>query len=96
MGRWLYKIQKGMRKRKVAKMRRMAKNKREETLSRMRFGYTGLNNMLFKWGNRSENCEFCGQEEILEHIMLYCQKYEAERKELIANLIENKLTFKLR
>ncbi len=27
-------------------------------------------------------CEFCGQEETVEHVILYCQKYESESQNL--------------
>ncbi len=29
--------------------------------------------------------EFCGQEESVEHVILYCQKYETERRILMQN-----------
>ena len=36
-------------------------------------------------------CEFCQQEETLEHVMLYSQKCDADRRELILNLKEVKV-----
>lgn len=38
-------------------------------------------------------CDVCGKEETLEHVMLRCQKYEAERRNLIQRLREIKLNF---
>ncbi len=41
-------------------------------------------------------CEFCGQEESVKHVILYCQKYETERRILMKNLENIKMQFKLR
>lgn len=45
--------------------------------------------ILFKIGKQRPStgrCELFDQEESLEHVMLYCPKYDAERGELILNL----------
>ncbi len=41
-------------------------------------------------------CEFCGQEESVERVILYCQKYQTERRILMQNLEKIKMQFKLR
>ncbi|XP_027861616.1 uncharacterized protein LOC114137195 [Xiphophorus couchianus] len=71
-GRWLYSIQ-----RKVGAMRRTGQNRKEETvISRLRFGHTRLNSNLFKIGkHRTGSCDFCGQEETVKHVLLFCTKY---------------------
>ncbi len=43
-----------------------------------------------------DECEFCGQEKSVEHVILYCQKYETERRILMQNLEKIKMQFKLR
>ncbi len=66
-------------------MRSAGENRRDEiVISRMRFGHTRLNSTLYKMGKRDTGrCEFCGQEESGEHVILYCQKYETERRILM-------------
>ncbi len=41
-------------------------------------------------------CEFGGQEESVKQVILYCQKYETERRILMQNLGKIKMQFKLR
>ncbi len=41
-------------------------------------------------------CEFRGQEETLEHVMMQCQKYEVERRELSQSLGRIKMKLDLR
>ncbi len=41
-------------------------------------------------------CEIWGQEESVEHVILYCQKYETEIRILKQNLGKIKMQFKLR
>ncbi len=38
--------------------------------------------------------EFCGQEESVEHVILYCQKYETERRILMLHSENIKTQFK--
>ena len=66
--RWLYRIQ-----RKVGVIRSTGRTRKEETIiSRLRFGHTSLNSTLFKIGkHNSGRCEYCNEEETLEHVMLY-------------------------
>uniref|UniRef100_A0A8C2HUK7 Uncharacterized protein n=1 Tax=Cyprinus carpio TaxID=7962 RepID=A0A8C2HUK7_CYPCA len=89
-GRWFYRIQ-----RKVGEMRSAGKNRRDEiVISRMRFGHTRLNGTLYKMGKHDTGrCTFCGQEETVEHVMIYCQKYEFERRILIEKLRKIKMRF---
>ncbi len=79
-------------------MRSAGKNRRDEiVISRMRFGHTRLNSTLYKMGKHDTGrCEFCGQEESVEHVILYCQKYETERRILMQNLEKIKMLFKQR
>ncbi len=65
-GRWFYRIQ-----RKVGEMRSAEKNRRDEmVISRMRFGHTRFNSTLYKMGKHDTGrCEFCGQEESVEHVL---------------------------
>ena len=63
-----------------------------------RFGHTGLNGTLYKTGkhNTGSVCEYCGQEETVEHVMLHCQKYESERRHLIQNLRKIEIHYDLK
>lgn len=92
-GRWFYSIQ-----RRVGMMRNTGKTRREETIiSRLRFGHTRLNGTLFKMGkHNSGRCEFCQEEETIEHVMLHCQKYVVERRKMVFNLKEIKVNYDLR
>ena len=89
---WLYSIQ-----RKVGAMRRTGRNRKEETvISRLRFGHTRLNSNLFKIGkHQTGSCDFCGQEETVKHVLLFCTKYSVERRKLVSRLQENKLQLNL-
>ncbi len=53
-------------------MRSAGKNRRDEiVISRMRFGHTRLNSTLYKMGKHDTGrCDFCGQEESVEHVIL--------------------------
>ncbi len=53
-------------------MRSAGKNRRDEiVISRMRFGHTRLNSTLYKMGKHDTGrCEFCGQVESVEHVIL--------------------------
>ena len=66
-------------------MRSMGRTQREETIiSRLQFGHTRLNSTLFKIGTHNlGRCEFCHTEESSENVLLYCHKYDAERREQI-------------
>lgn len=64
------------------------------TISRLGFGHTRLNSTLFEIGKH--NSGVLSARETLEHVMLCCQKYDAERKELIFNLKEMKVNYDLR
>ncbi len=49
---------------------------------------------LYKMGKHDTGrCEFCGQEESVEHVILYGQKYETERRILMQNLEEIKMIY---
>ena len=38
-------------------------------------------------------CDYCGQEETVEHVLMHCRKYENERRLLIHNLKKIKMQF---
>lgn len=60
--------------------RRDEKHKKERkseevVISRIRFGYTGLNSTLFMTGKyNTGKCDSCGEEETIEHDILYGSK----------------------
>lgn len=58
------------------------RNRREETVtSRVGFGHTGLNSTLFTIGKRSTGrCDYCEQDETIEHVIVNCEKYAEERR----------------
>ncbi|XP_037531102.1 uncharacterized protein LOC119408373 [Nematolebias whitei] len=91
-GRWYYRIQ-----RQVGEMRRGGRNRREERLiTRLRFGHTSLNNTLHNIQKHDTGqCEHCGQEETIEHVILVCQKYEHHRRRMIEQLGKIKETFSI-
>lgn len=91
-GRWLYKIQ-----RRVGGMRNAGRTRREEVIiSRLRFGHTGLNGTLFLIVKHSTGkCDYCGVEETVEHVMLQCQRYQVERRQLVHNLSNLKIKLDL-
>lgn len=72
-GRWLYKIQRGMGVRRATGRSR----RKEVVVSRLRFGHTGLNSM---------KCDYCGEEETLEDVILQCRNYKLERRQLVQSL----------
>lgn len=82
-GRWFFRVQS-----KVGEMRCAGGNRRDETvISRLRFGHTGLNGMLWKIGKHDTGrCDYCGQEETVEHVVQQCQRYEQERRQLVGSL----------
>ncbi|XP_048015377.1 uncharacterized protein LOC125247880 [Megalobrama amblycephala] len=91
-GRWLYNIQ-----RIVGKGRITRRNRKEESIiSRLRFGHTALNSTLNKIGKHQTGaCEYCNQEETVEHVIMKCPKYNSERRVLIFNLKRIKMKFNL-
>lgn len=53
----------------------------------MRNGHTGLNSTLYLTVKHCDGrCEYCGEEETVEHVMLVCQKSLSEREVLITEL----------
>lgn len=85
-GRYYYSMQKT-----VGQCRRSFRSRRDEDIiSRVRFGHTGLNSTLKKMGKHDTGtCDFCGQEESFEHVVLECNKYKRERERLQFELQEN-------
>ncbi len=80
-GRWLYKV-------KIIRRNR----KEESIISRLRFGYTALNNTLNKI--RQHQTGKCDQEETVEHVMMKCPMF-SERRILVCNLKIIKMKFDL-
>lgn len=91
-GRHMYRIQG-----KVGKNRNTCRSKREEdVVSRMRLGHTGLNRTLFIMKKHVDGiCEYCNNQETLEHVIMYCPKYHQARQRLISQLGENQMTLNL-
>lgn len=60
------------------------RNRKEESvITRLRNGHSALNSSLFLIGKHNNGrCEYCGEEETVDHVLLYCQKYESEREVL--------------
>lgn len=75
-GRHLYKI-----KEKVGKMENIQMCNRNQIISRMRMGHTGLNSTLFIIGKHNTGMCECGKDrETVEHIVCRCEKYIRNRK----------------
>ena len=78
-------------------MRCGGKNRREEAvLSRLRFGHTGLNSTLFLIIGKHETgrCD-CGQEETVEHVIMDCERYEPDRRQMKEYFRKEKVQFDL-
>ncbi len=81
-GRWFYKIEK----------RSTGRSRKEETITRLRLGHAELNSTLFKIGKHpTGNCDFCQQQETVDHVISHCKRHEVERRELIQGLKELKM-----
>lgn len=78
-------------------MRCAGKNREEETvISRIRFGHTGLNSTLFVMGKHNTGrCEYCGQEETIEHVIVHCERYEEERGRMSEQFRKERVQFDL-
>lgn len=68
-------------------MRVTSRSKREEdVLTRMRFGHTGLNESLYRIAKHLTGICVCGQaQELVEHVLINCCKYQAERRISLIN-----------
>lgn len=82
----------------VGQCRRSFRSRRDEDIiSRKRFRHTGLNSTLKKMGKHDTGtCDFCGQEETFEHVVLECGKYKRERERLQFELQENSVHLRVR
>ena len=58
----------------------------ETSLARLRIGHIGLNSHLFKIGKESTDECICGSVETVDHFLLHCPQYGAERKILSDHL----------
>jgi len=79
-GRHMYRIQN-----EVGNGRRVFRNRREDTIiSRIRIGHTRLNHSLFKIRKHNTGkCNYCDQDETIEHVLIKCEKYVTERLEFM-------------
>ncbi len=51
--------------------------KAEDTMSRIRFGHTGLNITFFIMKKHATGkCEYCDNDETVEHVFLHCNQQE--------------------
>ncbi len=93
-GRHLYQIQKSV---KITRLG--GGHRREETvMTRLRLGHGALNKSLKMIGKHETGlCEWCQEEESVEHIIIRCRRYEVQRVIMRNNLRElgvQELTFK--
>ncbi len=84
-GRHLYQIQKS-----VKIIRLGGGHRREETvMTRLRLGHGALNKSLKMIGKHETGlCEWCQEEESVEHIIIRCRRYEVQRVIMRNNLRE--------
>lgn len=87
-GRHLYNIQKD-----VGRMRLTGRNTLEDSIiSRLRLGHTRLNKTLQLIGKHPTGlCEYCQEEESVEHVLCHCRKYNTER-EILRRTLQDPLT----
>ena len=84
-GRHLYRIQESVRVRRVGSGQR----KEESVLVRLRLGHSALNKWLKLIGKHQTGlCEGCQEEESVEHVVMTCRRYGAERERLRDGLRE--------
>ena len=58
-------------------------------IARLRLDHTALNGTLYVMGKSdSDKCGSCGVKEHVEHILLHCDIYKAEREKLKDKVIE--------
>ena len=82
-GRHLYSIQ-----RHVGDRRKVGFKRRDESIiTRLRIGHTGLNYSLHKIGKHpTGKCQHCYQPETVEHVLVNCSEYNAQRDHLFQTL----------
>ncbi|MGL5578178.1 MAG: ribonuclease H family protein, partial [Fusobacteriaceae bacterium] len=74
---------------KSIKMKAFKGNYRREEVafSRIKLGHTGLKSTLFKIGKCiTDKCDICNVTENVEHVVMWCKKYNAER-----NILQDKM-----
>ncbi|KAJ7998456.1 hypothetical protein DPEC_G00205130 [Dallia pectoralis] len=76
-GRHLYRVQ-----REVGRKRMLGGGRREGTIyTRLRIGHCRLNGSLHRIGKHPTGmCEYCENEETVEHVLLHCRHYVRERE----------------
>ena len=59
----------------------------DTTLTRLRIGHTGLNHHLNRIGIiLTPNCDWCGEEETIQHAIFQCVRHHSARQDLLSNL----------
>ena len=59
----------------------------EVNMFRLRIGHAGLGKYLYRIGYAEDDqCDFCQEDETVEHYLLDCMKYDEERIELCTNI----------
>ena len=59
----------------------------DTTLTRLRIGHTGLNHHLHRIGIlQSPNCDWCGEEETIQHALFRCIRHHSARQEMYQSL----------
>lgn len=81
----------GGREEKVMVLQNPKENRRNEKYrkeqERDRFGHTGLNSTLFLTGkHHTRKCDCSREDNTMEHVLVHCQKCDAERRKLIQKL----------
>ena len=70
------------------------KHTTRKIISRLRFGHSRLNSSLFKIAkHESGRCDYCEQQETVQHIIMHCQRFEIEREQLICSLRRESVCF---
>ena len=73
-------------------MRDVHERKYETLFSQLRLGLTSLNKYLFRIKREeSPECDICQQDETVEHYLLKCRRFNAERATMLASLPPSEL-----
>lgn len=80
----------------MGKETHITRSRQEEiVLTRMRLGHTKLNSTMFLIKKHVDgNCEYCQSNipETVEHVIMYCQKYNEARQRLVNELKAKKMS----
>ncbi|KAK2724008.1 hypothetical protein QYM36_002373 [Artemia franciscana] len=68
-----------------------------DIIFRMRTGHARTKNMLKRWNmTDSSDCNVCGVEENLQHIIMECKKYETARSRLKEQILKSGIQFRIK